>query len=708
MQGQSAPQASRAGLWWTAALILALTLACYWPALRGEMVWDDDAHVTKPGLRSVAGLWQIWANLRATQQYYPLLHSAFWLEHRLWGDATLGYHLANVLLHAAAAGLLVLILRRLGVPGAWLAGLLFAVHPVCVESVAWISEQKNTLSLVIYLLAALAYLRFDRDRGRPAAGRAYAAASMLFVCALLTKTVTATLPAALLVVFWWRCGRLSWRRDVLPLTPWFVCALASGLFTSWVERILIGAQGAGFDLTLAQRCLLAGRVIWFYLGKLAWPANLIFVYPHWDVRSAAAGWMGYLAAAVLATAALWLLRKRSRGPLAAWLFFVGSLFPALGFFNVYPFLFSYVADHFQYLASMGVIAAAAAGAAGLLARAAPAARAAGWGLVAMLVLALAALSNAQSRTYADQRTLYETTIERNPGCWMAHNNLGLWYEGRGDSDVAIAQYEEALRLKKDNATAHNNLGGLLRKVPERSAEAFAHIQEALRLQPDYTEAQNNLGVWYEDRGDLENAIAHFQEALRLEPDYAEAHNNLGSVLARTPSRLTEAIVQFQEALRVRPGFAEAHNNLGTAWLNTPGRLNDAVGEYQEALRIRPDFAEAHKNLGNAWLRMPDRLNESIAHYGEALRLQPDNAEAHNNMGLALGAQGRTTEAVAQYKEALRLMPGYAEIRFSIALALLKAPGRENEAAEQLEAFLQARPGNERARRILAQIRANRP
>ena len=243
MQGHSAPQASRAGLWWTAALILALTLACYWPALRGEMVWDDDAHVTRPEIRSVAGLWQIWANLRATQQYYPLLHSAFWVEHRLWGDATLGYHLANVLLHAAAAGLLVLLLRRLGVPGAWLAGLLFAVHPVCVESVAWISEQKNTLSLVFYLLAALAYLRFDRDRGRPAAGRAYAAASMLFVCALLTKTVTATLPAALLVVFWWRRGRLSWRRDVLPLTPWFVCALASGLFTSWVERRFGGAEG---------------------------------------------------------------------------------------------------------------------------------------------------------------------------------------------------------------------------------------------------------------------------------------------------------------------------------------------------------------------------------------------------------------------------------------------------------------------------------
>src|SRR5271157_527348 len=211
MQGQSAPPASRASLWWTAALILGLTLACYWPALRGELVWDDDAHVTRPEIRSVAGLWQIWSDLHATQQYYPLLHSAFWIEHRLWGDAPLGYHLINVLLHAAAACLLVLILRRLRVAGAWLAGLLFAVHPVCVESVAWISEQKNTLSLVFYLLAALAYLRFDRGRRR----KWYALALGLFVLALLSKSVTAMLPGALLLVLFWRRGRLSWRRDVV-------------------------------------------------------------------------------------------------------------------------------------------------------------------------------------------------------------------------------------------------------------------------------------------------------------------------------------------------------------------------------------------------------------------------------------------------------------------------------------------------------------
>ena len=639
MQRQSASPATRASNGWTAALILGLTFACYWPALNGGLVWDDSAHVTRAELQSGAGLWRIWSDPHATQQYYPLLHSAFWIEHRLWGDATLGYHLANVLQHATAACLLVLILRRLNVPGARVAGLLFAVHPVCVESVAWISEQKNTLSLVFYLTAALAYLRFDRDRRHPSAHRAYLLASLLFILALLTKTVTATLPAALLVVFWWRRGRISWRRDVVPLVPWFVLAIASGLFTAWVERRLIGAEGAAFDLTLAQRCLLAGRAIWFYLGKLLWPVHLVFVYPRWDVKTAAAGWTGYLALSVLVTAALWILRRRMRGPLAAWLFFVGSLFPALGFLNVYPFLFSYVADHFQYLASMGIIAAVSAGAVRLLTRAVPALLRSGWGLLAVLVAALCILSNAQSRTYADELALYHATLERNPGCWLAHNNLGVYYEVRGD--------------------------------PEK-------------------------------------AIAHFQEAIRLKEDYADAQRNLGNILLKTPGRSSEAIPHFQEALRLQPERADGHDNLGNALLNTPGRLDDAVAEYLEALRIRPGFAEAHNNLGNAWSRMPGRLNLAIAQFEEALRLRPNYAEAHNNLGAALTAQGRPAEAVAQYEEALRLMPDYAEIRFNIAMALLRIPGRSSEAAEQLEAFLRARPGNEAARRILGQIRATPP
>jgi hypothetical protein len=261
-------------------VLLALVLAAYQGVTHAGFIWDDDAHVTRAGLRSLRGLWRIWTEPGATQQYYPVLHSAFWVEHRLWGDAPAGYHAANVLLHAAAACLLLRVLRVLALPGAFLAAALFAVHPVCAESVAWISEEKNTLSAVFYLSAALVYMGSERGR-RPSA---YAAATALFALALLSKSVTATLPAAVLVVIWWRRGRLSLKGDVLPLAPWFAMGAGAGAMTSWMERTHIGASGAAFGLGAAGRFLVAARALWFYLGKIAWPADLMFIYPRWPIE----------------------------------------------------------------------------------------------------------------------------------------------------------------------------------------------------------------------------------------------------------------------------------------------------------------------------------------------------------------------------------------------------------------------------------------
>jgi protein O-mannosyl-transferase len=368
-----------------------------------------------------------------------------------------------------------------------------------------------------------------------------------------------------------------------------------------------------------------------------------------------------------------MLRKRTRGPLAAWLFYVGSLFPALGFFNVYPFLFSYVADHFQYLASMGVFAAFAAGAVPLFDRASANARAAGLGLAGALLALLVILSNAQSQTYEDAHTLYTATLEGNPQCWMAHNNLGTWYKNHGDSQRAVAHYREALRLRKDYAQAHNN-----------------------------------LGISSEESGDTEGAITHFREAIRLKGDFPAAHNNLGSLLGRMPGRLDEAVAEFREALRIQPDFAEAHHNLGTALLKMPGHLNEAIAQYEEAIAIDPGFAAAHASLGDALSAIPDRLDEAVAQYEVALRLYPDNAEVHNNLGLALNAQGRPGDAIDQFEEALRLRPGFAEIHLNMAIALLGIPGRRMEAAQQLEAYLQVRPANETTRQILAQIQSGQP
>jgi tetratricopeptide (TPR) repeat protein len=708
-----APRHDRFPLAWTIALIFGATLACYWPALRGDFLWDDQAHVTAPELRSLAGLGRIWTDVHATQQYYPAVHSAFWLEHRLWGDATLGYHLINVLLHVSAAGLLVVLLRRLRVPGAALAGLIFAVHPVCVESVAWISEQKNTLSLVCYLLAALAYLRFDERRGRPGAWRAYAMASLLFALALLSKSVTATLPAALLVIQWWRSGRLSWRREVIPLLPWLAAALASGLFTAWVERTIIGAEGAAFDLSLLQRLALAGRVIGFYLGKLVWPARLAFFYPRWNVPAAAIAWLGYGAAVVALTAAFWIFRARNRGPLAAWLFFIGSLFPALGFFNVYPFRHSYVADHFQYLASLGIITAAAAAATTLAASLAPSWRAVSMVVGGVSIATLGLLSRAQTRNYTDGRTLYEATLRLNPESWIAHNNLGRELFETKAADLvpaAIGHFEAALRVRPDYAEAHYNLGNALLRAGRPPAEAIVHYEAAVRLRPSYADAHNNLGnALAQLPGRLPDAIAEYRTALQFEPALPETHFNLGNGLLKTLGRRNEAIAEFETVLRLRPDHFAAHRNLGFAWSDLPGRLNDAIDQYRIAARLKPDDAEVHYDLGNAWQRLPGHLEDAVAEYREALRLQPSHAEAHNNLGGVLSQlPGHVPEAIAECKFALRLNPNYAEAHYNLAALLVRLPGRAAEADEHLQSFARLWPNPDEAQALVARLRSRRP
>ena len=719
------------------AVIFAVTLLAYLPAMRGGFLWDDDFHVTQPDLQSVEGLKRIWCEMGATQQYYPLLHTAFWVEHRLWGDAVVGYHLTNILLHAAAACLVVAVVRRLihgesspstplrafdpekvaagherrryaGVE--WLAGLIFALHPVCVESVAWISEQKNTLSTIFYLGSALVYLRFDQDR-RPSR---YFLALGLFVLALLTKTVTATLPAALLVVFWWQRGRLQWIRDVRPLLPWLGLGATAGLLTSWVERTFIGAQGADFTLNLLERCLLAGRVIWFYLGKLVWPADLIFIYPRWAV-DAAVWWQYLFPLGVLAlVAGLALLARRHRGPLApvataglarvaaaglaGFLIFAGTLFPALGFINVYPFIYSYVADHFQYQACLGIIVPVAAGltlAAGPLLNSRTAAlrwlSPAGGGL---LLATLGALTWRQCGMYSDAGTLYRETLARNPACWMAHTNLGdLLSRIPGRLPEAIDHFEAALRINPRDVNAHNDLGHAFTEIPGRQPAAIAEYEAALRIDPRFAPAHNNLGVVLETIPErLPEAIGHFETAVRLAPDAAELHDNLGAALLKIPERAPEATAQFEAAVRLNPGSADMQNNLGAALAKIPGRLPEATAHLEAAVRLNPRSAKMHSNLGVALAQMPGRWPEAVAQFEAAVRMDPRSAEAHNNLGAALSRiPERAPEAMAEFEAATRLKPDFAEAHNNLGDALVNIPGRLPEAIAEYEATLRLNP-----------------
>jgi protein O-mannosyl-transferase len=696
------PRADRTSLLVLGGLLL-VTLAAYSPVWHGGMLWDDDAHLTRASLQSLGGLWRIWFDLGATQQYYPIAHSAFWIMHRLWGDATLGYHLVNIVLHACSAWLVFLILRRLAIPGAMLAAAIFALHPVEVESVAWMTELKNTLSGACYLGAALAYLHFDTSRTR----RTYVAALGLFVLALLSKTVTATLPAALLVVFWWQRGRLRWREDVTPLLPFFAVGIAGGLFTAWVERTQIGAEGAAFQFTLVERGLIAGRAFWFYLAKLAWPANLVFIYPRWSVSQHVWWQFLYPLAAIALAIALWAYRTRSRAPLAAMLFFAGTLFPALGFFNVYPFIYSFVADHFQYLASLGPIVLFAAAVATVATRwpVRSGAFVAAVGLVVGVPGAL--LTWNQAHLYADAETLYRATLARNPSCWMAyinlgrlrqedarahggdparldealamfreavriepgiseaHNNLGTLLLALGRDEEALAEFRAALKLKPSDAQVHHNMSLVLERLG-RTDEAAAQAQTSLTLHPDQSAAHLALADALQSQGKFDEAIREYVEGLRLAPDDAEAHNNFGSALAKA-GRLDEAAAQFQEAVRLNPRAFRALNNLGSAELQR-GRPEDAASHFREAVAIHPDFAPAHYNLGNA-LEAMGRHDEAVAAYRAAIKYQPDSPDAHNELGVALAELGRFQEAVVEFREAVRLKPDFADARANLARAL---------------------------------------
>ncbi len=660
------PRPDRVREAWGAAFVACAAVIAYIPSLSGAFIWNDSDYVTARALRSLRGLGLIWTKVGATQQYYPLLHSFFWIQHRLWSDQPVGYHVVTVLLHAGAAVLFGAVLRRLAAPGAWLAALLFALHPVHVESVAWITEQKNTLSLVFYLGAAYAYLGFDRTRGRGA----YAAAFSLFVLSLLCKTVTVTLPAALLVVLWWKRGGLTWRKDVLPLLPWLAIGAIAGVFSSWVERRYLGAQGGDFTLPFADRLLVAGRAVWFYLGQILWPSDLNFIYVRWRVDAAVWWqWLFPLSAAALLLF-LWTLRGRSRAPFAAALFFVGSLFPVLGFVNLYGALYSWVWDHWQYLPDLGPLALAGAALSWACDRV--------WGrwAVSALIVVLGGLTWGHCAMFRDDETLFRSTLERNPGAWMAHTNLGILLAGRpGGLQPAIDEFRTSLRYNPDSPNTHNSLGTALSAVP----------------------------------GHMDEAIEEYGEALRLMPKFPEAHINLGNALLGMPGRLPDAIAHYKAALSIDPNSSGAHASLGYAYLSTPGRLSDAIEEYRAALRLDPEFPEAHNALGSALSGSPDTLPEAMAEYREALRLKPDFAEAHNNLGNALRRQsGKMREAVAEFEAALRLRPDFLQARFNLAVALAGIPGRRDEALAQFEEVLRLRPGFAPAKEWVGQLQASPP
>ncbi len=567
-------------------VLVAAVLAAYRPALDAGFIWNDDTYLTgNHTLDGLDGLRLVWTSPRANEQYYPMVFSSFWVEKRLWSLHPFGYHLVNVLLHAGSALLLWGLLARLRLPGAWLAAAVFALHPLCVESVAWITERKNTLSLFLSLLAMLAYLasweareeeeigrflRKGKRRGPPARPEAGPPSRSLtfigfffFVLALLAKTTAVVVPAVLLVLVWWKRGEIR-RKDVGPLVPWFAAGLLLAAHTAWLERTVVRAAGSEWALSLPGRLVLAGQVTLFYSKKFLVPIDLAFFYERWTVDPrAAVQWLpvlGALAALVLA----WRFRERvGRGPFASLLLYGGVLFPAMGFFNVYPMRFSWVADHFAYQAVAVAAATLACGGATLLTGASPGLRRAAAGAAALSLLAAATLTFRQARAYGSEEILWKDTLSKNPSCFVCETNYGIWLMETG-----------------------------------RDAEAASHLEVSLRLKPDEVPTLLNLAQADERLGRLDAAAAALRSAVRIDPANAAALINLATVDARA-GRVDDAIASYREALRIgSPGDTLAHNGLGAALMRR-GDAAEAIGHFREALRLRPGYEHARANLERA-------------------------------------------------------------------------------------------------------------
>ena len=540
--------------------ILIMTLIAYANALAAGFIWDDDLYVWQNRLLFEAdGLWRIWFSPRESPQYYPMVFTTFWIEQQLWGLDPRGYHLINIVLHACNALLVWRLCGALRIPGAWFIAAVFAVHPVHVESVAWITERKNVLSGLFYLTSGLCYLRFDAlrfreglDESRRQSLRWYGACIVLFTFALLSKSVTCSLPAALILMLLWLRQPLSIRR-LLPLLPLFVLGLAAAMHTAFVERNHVGATGEDFAFSLADRAIIASNALLFYPWKLIWPSPLMFNYERWVIDdSAALSYVPALIVLLIAAMGIHMFSRGWRGAPLALSFYAGTIFPALGFFNIYPMQFSFVADHFQYLASLGVITLVIGSIASLHRFRVP-----GSCIGAVALATLTALTARQSATYESAVTVYRDTLEKNGEAWMPHNNLGLLLV-EDDPRQAEFHFRESLRLKSNHYQAAFNLVTALSKQgkPQDAAVQLQSVIERIQALPR-TKGLNEpellarhylrLAQLNREAGKPDRAEHAFRDALQLAPDDATIHAQLAQHYFEQ-GRVDEAKSHFQESL----------------------------------------------------------------------------------------------------------------------------------------------------------------
>ena len=550
-----------------------------------------------------------------------------------------------------------------------------------VESVAWVTELKSILMCFFFLLTLLAWIGFVE--GKP--GRRwnfYALGLVFYALALASKTTACTLPAALLLILWLKGGTIS-RQRLAPIVPFVVLGVGMGLLTVWWERHHQGTQGQPFAMGVTERILIASRAVWFYAGKLFWPVNLTFSYPRWTISASDPLDYLWLVVTVCLGAAIYCTRRyvgRSAG--VAVLFFISTLSPVLGFIMLYTFLYSFVADHYQYVACLGLVALVATGITvmfGLLGKRMPFLKPVFCGA---LILSLGVLTWRQCGMYANLETLWQTTILRNPHSWLAQNNLGEVLLQKGSVNEAISHYQQALKIKPDYGDAHYNLGNALMRKGS-VGEAISHYQQALQINPADADAHYNLGIALLQNGDIDEAMVHYRQALQINPRHAEAHNNLGIALFQKGS-FDDAIAEFQQAIQIKPDYAEAHNNLGYTLLQKL-RVDEAMAQFQAALRIKPDYAEARNNLGLAH-QQTGNFAEAIACYRQALQTKPDYTEAADNLAWMLATAPQASlrngdQSLELARRANQLAGGNNPLTLRILAAAFAETGRFDDAIE---------------------------
>jgi Flp pilus assembly protein TadD len=616
---------SRFPVWLMAAMLVLVTIVLYWPAMRyGFINFDDPDNITaNPHVQG--GLnWEgvKWAFRNTEQHAYwaPLMWLSHQLAWQLFGSNAWGHHLINVLLHAINTALVFLVFRRMtrATGRSLVLAALFGLHPLRVESVAWVTERKDVLSTLFWMLTLWTYAKYvEAAQVRNSkSNHWYGAALAMFVLGLMSKPMLVTVPCVLLLLDYWPLGRFepstlnsdqsrassqlsTIGKLVTEKIPFFALAAAASVVTFVVQK-QGGAVIAIQNLPLGARVGNALISYCRYLGKLFWLTDLAVFYPHpgyWPMAQV------FLAGGLIVGTSLLLFVKRRRYPflLMGWLWFCGTLVPVIGLAQSGE---QAMADRFTYVPSLGVLILAIWGAYELTRRWRYQEIALSVAGSAAIVLCLA-LTRQQLGYWKDSETLFQHALEVTKNNYFAHKALGDALLKKDQIDEAIRQFQEAIRLKPDDADVHYNLGNAL-------------------LKKDQTD----------------EAIRQFQEVIRLKPDDTEAHNNLGNALLKK-GQTDEAIRQFQEVIRLKPDDAEVHNNLGIA-LRKKGQTDEAIRQYQEAIRLKPDYADAHFNLGNALLKK-DQTDEAIRQYQEAIRLKPDDAEAHNNLGIALGRKGRTRD-----------------------------------------------------------------